>query len=387
MNVSKFVSEASSWLQRSGRLQEKAEGAAAKAKRAQLENPLNYRTPVQVCPRGCGYHELARRDHELYTGVWGRVDITANFVFETQNCPKCGAPLVAKCARCEEDIFAPVVDLCRTCGLPQPWAAERRAGTDRASIRLWRPEKKRKKRNRKERQGNSPANVANDPALLLFRSFRKRKKKQNDKGGKKKSKRGKRMSDLWVIEGDLVHLDVDAVVSNNDVDGQMWAQVARAIKKSAGEGVERLAQEGKPFERGQAWVTTAGNLQHLKGIIHVASMDRRGASDLESARKSLAAALEAAVEKKYRSVALAPFGIATIGRDAWFEMFAKTSVAFLTEQKNLGGKKYKLSVILVLFEPKNFADDAEDLRRLVYEAWMEIEGPKSGVPFWRPDEG
>jgi hypothetical protein len=365
------------WATRSHRLRSDKRMALAKAKRADLENPHHYRTPVQVCPRGCGYHELARRDVSVHTGVWGRAEVTAEFVFETHSCPHCGAPLVRECARCEEDIFAPVKDLCRVCGLPQPWAAERRAGADRAIKRYWRPDDREKD---KEDAEESPASRANDPAVLLLEWLKEPPgKKAKEKKGKKKKKTDKPevRGDLWVIDGDLVQLDVAAVVSNDDVDGQMWAQVARAIKKAAGEAVERVAQEGKPFKPGQAWVTSAGNLEHLRGIIHVASMNRRGVTSMETIEKALVGALA--------SVALAPFGIATIGRDAWFEMFAKTTVTFLSERKNFKKKGPPLSIVLVLFEPDSFEEEVETLARLTYEVWDELGEPKKGNPRWRPE--
>jgi O-acetyl-ADP-ribose deacetylase (regulator of RNase III) len=370
------------WVTRSHRLRAGAQAAITKAKKADLENPHHYRTPVQVCPRGCGYHELARRDVSTHTGVWGRAEVTAKFVFETQNCPRCGAPLVDHCARCEEDIFAPVVDLCRVCGLPQPWAAERRAGTDRVSIRLWRPPKPKKGKKGKKRNapGESPATRANDPAELLFASEKKKKKK------KSKAREEGRRGDLWVIEGDLVQLDVGAVVSNSDVDGQMWAQVARAIKKAAGEGVERLAQEGKPFKPGHAWVTTAGNLEHLRGIVHVASMNRRGETTQETVQKALSAALQAATIHGYPSIALAPFGITSVGHDAWFEMFAETAVSFLSDRKNFKGRKEPLSIVLVLFEPSKFEQEVEALKRLTHDAWVKIGSPADGHPAWKPTQ-
>jgi O-acetyl-ADP-ribose deacetylase (regulator of RNase III) len=367
------------WLMRSRRLRMRADASIAKAKKADLEDPHHYRTPVQVCPRGCGYHELARRDVSVATGVWGRAEVTASFVFETQNCPRCGAPLVGKCARCEEDIFAPAMDLCRKCGLPQPWAAERRAGTDRASKRLWRPPGEKEVDGKDSEE--SPASRANDPAELLFEWVKKSKKKRKKGADVEPERRG----DVWVIEGDLVQLDVGAVVSNNDVDGQMWAQVARAIKKAAGEGVERLAQEGKPFKAGQAWVTTAGNIEHLRGIIHVASMNRRGETTQETVQKALLAALEAALANDYSSIALAPFGIATIGRNAWFEMFARTAVSFLSDRERFKGKKVPLSIILVLFEPSKFENEVKDLQRLTYEAWVRIGEPAKGKPSWHPE--
>jgi hypothetical protein len=155
--------------------------AQATAREEGSQDLRHYRTPVQVCPRGCGYHELARRDVMFRPGPPGLAEPVATFKFETKNCTKCGAPLVGNCARCKEDILAPVVDLCRRCGLPQPWAAERRAGADRASIRLWRPEKKKKQQARREKGGESRVN---DPARRLYSSKKRKKNKKGAKGKK-----------------------------------------------------------------------------------------------------------------------------------------------------------------------------------------------------------
>jgi O-acetyl-ADP-ribose deacetylase (regulator of RNase III) len=347
--------------------------AQAKAQEEGSEIVRHYRTPVQVCPRGCGYHELARRDVMFRPGPPGLAEPVATFKFETKNCINCGAPLVGKCARCKEDILAPVVDLCRRCGLPQPWAAERRAGADRASIRLWRPEKKKKQKARREKGG---ASLVNDPASPLY-SSKKRKKKKKGKKGKKEAR-----GDIWVIDGNIVQLDVDAVVSNDDVDGQMWAQVARAIKEAAGEHVERMAQEGKPFKLGHAWVTTSGNLQQMKGIIHVASMNRRGESTIETVQECLAAALQLASEKQYRSIAIGAIGLAAIDRDKWFKVFAETTVAFLSGSARPKEAKEPLSIVLVLFEPSKFEEDVKKLRQATYEEWVELGRPADGKPKW-----
>lgn len=55
-----------------------------------------YRMRVQVCPRGCGYHERARRDLLARTGLRGRADLHMAYTFETTNCPNCGAQLVGR---------------------------------------------------------------------------------------------------------------------------------------------------------------------------------------------------------------------------------------------------------------------------------------------------
>jgi O-acetyl-ADP-ribose deacetylase (regulator of RNase III)/predicted RNA-binding Zn-ribbon protein involved in translation (DUF1610 family) len=326
------------------------------SERQQIEDLRGYRTPIQVCPRGCEHHELARRDVMARSRLSGRAALHVAFNFETTNCPQCGSRLVRDCARCHQQIFAPIVDRCQSCGLPQPWATERRAGADRASIRLWRP----------DQDGVShEGRRAHDPAVPLYSA---------SDGG-----------DLWVIEGDIVRLAVDAVVSDDDVDGQMWAQVARAIKAAAGEGVERLAQEGKPFKLGHAWWTSPGALQQMRGIIHVASMSRHGESELKTVRQCLSAAFELAASRGYESLGVAAIGSgpASIPLDEWFQAFAEVAVNHLHNTTYLAGSEDAappLSIVLVLFEPPSFEGDLSLLQRSVWDAWIQAGRPASGKP-------
>ncbi|HEV2791160.1 MAG TPA: macro domain-containing protein [Solirubrobacterales bacterium] len=315
-----------------------------------------YRTPVQVCPRGCGFKELARRDLLAKTRLGGRAALHAACTFETSNCPDCGSRLVRRCARCRKDILAPVVDHCRFCGLPQPWTTAREEGVERADLRNWRPSEKGKKKS---------AEQANDPAKLLYRS----------------PGRGA----LWVVDGNIAQLNVEAVVSNDDVDGRMWTQVARALKAAAGEGVERLAQEGRPFKLGQAWVTSPGGLRHMKGIVHVASTNRQGKSTPEAVRRSLVSALELATREKYNSL-----GVAAIGSGPWevelvdwYRMFAEVAI----EHFSVRGKEHSgaphLDVVLVLFEPPRYPAEVKSARKMVRSAWKQAGKPADGTP-WRP---
>jgi O-acetyl-ADP-ribose deacetylase (regulator of RNase III)/predicted RNA-binding Zn-ribbon protein involved in translation (DUF1610 family) len=284
-----------------------------------IEALRGYRLPIQVCPRGCEHRELARRDLLTRTRPWGRVDVHTVFTFETSNCPKCGAPLVRHCTRCRREILAPAADRCQFCGLPQPWAAERRAGIERSAIRRWRPNE----------------DGVNDPADLLF-----------------ENKRG----EIWVLEGDITRVKVDAVVSNDDVDGQMWSEVARAIKGAAGEHVERRAQDDTPYEIGHAWLTEAGDLP-LKGIIHVALMSRHGGSGTDVVRDCLIAALDVAAEERFDSIGIAAIGSGpnAIDPTEWFNTFIRTTVEYLTDAPNLPRPHVsRISIVLVLFEPENY---------------------------------
>jgi O-acetyl-ADP-ribose deacetylase (regulator of RNase III) len=301
-----------------------------------------YRVPVQVCPRGCGYDELARRDLVARTRLWGRVDLHSVFDYESDNCPKCGAPLARTCVRCKEKHLAPVSDLCRNCGLPQPWALERRAGAERASVRHWHPDVK----------------ESNDPAEFLYGYGRK--------------------GDLWVIDGELARLDVNAVISNDDVEGQMWAQVARSIKVAAGAEVEQRAQDGRPYKLGQAWWTKPGDLA-MDGIIHVASMNRRGETSIEIVRECLTAALAIATKEKCASIGMAAIGTGPKAIDPalWNREFADLMVRYLSNHEGIAKQNF-LSVVLVLFDQDEYAETVEDLRGLIRKAWHEIASPAAG---------
>jgi O-acetyl-ADP-ribose deacetylase len=330
--------------------------------RARRRNTLDlsgYLTPVQVCPGGCEFRELARRDLLAKTRLLGRAALHVSFTFETTNCPECGSRLARRCIRCRHEIFGPVEDRCQFCGLPQPWATERRAGAERADVRTWRQSQ--------EEGTERLARKANDPALPLYRA----------------PGRG----NLWIIDADISQLDVDAVVSNDDVDGRMWAQVARAIKRAAGEGIERLAQEGRPFKLGQAWWTSAGGLEHMKGIIHVAALTRRGESHLETVRECLVAALGVATEKEYKSLGVAAIGSGPLAIDPvdWYRAFAELAIEHLGTRPLAGrGSPPELDIVLVLFEPPDFSAELATVREAVFSAWKSAEEPTEGTPEWKP---
>jgi O-acetyl-ADP-ribose deacetylase (regulator of RNase III) len=257
------------------------------------------------------------------------------FTFETANCPICGAPFARRCARCKNEFFAPVVDRCRFCGLPPPWAAERKADVERATVQEWR-----------EVEG------VHDPARLLY--------KNGVDGG------------VWVIEGDISRIAVDAVVSNDDVDGQMWAQVSRAIKSAAGSDVERMAREEKPYELGQAWLTKAGTMK-LKGIIHVAAMGHHGEGSEEIVRKCLTNAFAIAEEAGYESLGVAAIGSgpASVDPDRWLQIFADASIKHL--RRDMKDKRDPhLSIVLVLYEPSDFERTLWTLRKAVWRSWISL---------------
>lgn len=294
------------------------------------------RMRVQVCPRGCS-HQLGRRDAVTRTRLSGRADMRVEYDFETSNCPICGTSFQRECSRCESPIFAPVADRCESCGLLQPWAVERRTTARRSQPRQWRPSK------------DNPS-----PAELLMRP-------------------GKH-TELYVVEGDITTFAIDAVISDDDTDGRMWAAVASSIKSAAGADIERDSVSRGPYPLGSAWFTYGGNLP-TRGVIHVATMDRNGkGSGLDTIRACVRSALTEALDRGMESVALAAIGtwpqtipLATwpqaIALDTWLREIPPEIVEFLC-----GTASAKLAVLLVLYEPDDFSGLIRLLRKVVEPA-------------------
>jgi len=244
-------------------------------------------------------------------------------------------------------MFAPVADRCQFCGLPQPWAADRRAAAERSSTLLWNPD--------------DPE--VHDPAKRLY--------SVPGRGG------------LYVIEGDIIRLAVEALVSNDDVDGQMWAETARAIRNAAGEEIEQRAQDGKPYKLGEAWVTPAGDLgSSQKNIIHVAAMNRHGESDVGVVIDCLNSILDVARREGYESIGLSAFGSGpnAIDKYEWYRVFARTIVSHLTgDAAPTEPDSPEIAIVLVLFEPQDFMNAHRYLSEAVTGVFGELGRPSWGL--------
>lgn len=306
------------------------------------------RMRVQVCPRGCS-HQLARRDIVTRTRLSGKADIRIKYSFETLTCGKCGTPYLSQCGRCASPIFAPVVDRCESCGLPHPWAVERRAAATRSQPRQW-----------KGKETHSPA--------VLLAAFGH---------GKSLDK------ELLVVDGDITTFAVDAVISNDDVDGRMWALVASSIKSAAGADIELESVSHGPYPLGSAWFTHGGNLP-TNGVIHVAAMGRNGQSNgFETIRQCVRSALKVAVDKGMESVALATIGTTPPGTpqvitlNDWLKRITRVIVDILDSTCG------KLTVILVLYEQDNFTKLVESLVTEVASAVRMLQPSPAQAP--RPD--
>jgi hypothetical protein len=300
-----------------------------------------FKTPAKKCPRGCSY-EVARRELVTRSTWLGRAEVRVVFSFETSNCHECGSRLLGHCQRCGAAVVAPIRDRCESCGLPQPWSPERLSSARRMRPRRWKSN-------------------ANEPAELLFSA-------PGDRGR------------LLVIEGDITNLSIDAIVSNDDVDGRMYTVIASAVRERAGQDVEDQSMAQGPFKPGHAWFTDAGSMSWIDGIVHVAAMDRRGDTNIETIRACMRAALEETVRQRLQSVGIAAFGTGLsdpgtkgVSLDDWIDAIAEVTVQFvkaLPEPPELPvepgpdvqPEDRGLSVVVVLYEPRNFGDLRDRLK-------------------------
>ncbi|MCP4684726.1 MAG: macro domain-containing protein [bacterium] len=113
--------------------------------------------------------------------------------------------------------------------------------------------------------------------------------------------------ELEVIRGDITTTDTEAIV--NAANNELWmgAGVAGAIKKAAGESVEKEAISKGPVMPGEAVSTTAGRLR-FKYVIHGAVMGQDLRTTNVLVRQTTIACLNLAEKLGLESIAFPAFG-------------------------------------------------------------------------------
>ncbi|MET0398826.1 MAG: macro domain-containing protein [Longimicrobiaceae bacterium] len=103
---------------------------------------------------------------------------------------------------------------------------------------------------------------------------------------------------------DITALDVDVVVSSDDVGLSMGGSVARAIRGAGGESMEREARAWAPLPLGGVAVTTAGRM-NARRVFHAAVLDPadRGATTVDLVTGVTARCLELCDQMGFRSIA------------------------------------------------------------------------------------
>ena len=112
--------------------------------------------------------------------------------------------------------------------------------------------------------------------------------------------------DVW--QGEIAELEVDAIIVPANESLFMTNPLARAVKRLAGEAVEREAIQQGPIEPGSAVVTGAGNLA-ASYLIHAVAVGHELMGNPSELVSALEAAFEISAHLSLARVAMAPIGV------------------------------------------------------------------------------
>jgi O-acetyl-ADP-ribose deacetylase len=117
-----------------------------------------------------------------------------------------------------------------------------------------------------------------------------------------------RRIEIEVWQGEIAELEVDAIVIPANESLFMTTPSAAAVKRQAGDDVEREAVAQGPVAAGTAVVTSGGRLV-APYIIHAVAVGHDLLADTDRLRQATRAALDAAMHLSLRRLAIAPLGV------------------------------------------------------------------------------
>jgi O-acetyl-ADP-ribose deacetylase (regulator of RNase III) len=153
-------------------------------------------------------------------------------------------------------------------------------------------------------------------------------------------------STLRVDYCDITMLNVDVMVSSDDVDLSMGGGVSLALLKGGGQSVWREAQSQAPIPLGDIAVTTAGQLG-AKRIFHAAVLDygRRDLTTIDLIRRITKRCLNICEDMGFQSIAFPALATGA----AWLSP-ERSAVAMLIEVASyLNSKATSTTVVLALY--------------------------------------
>ncbi|HEV2306378.1 MAG TPA: macro domain-containing protein [Candidatus Acidoferrales bacterium] len=146
-------------------------------------------------------------------------------------------------------------------------------------------------------------------------------------------------------QGDLTEMDVDAIVNAANNDLQLGGGVAGAIRRKAGEQVQRECDAIGSIPVGGAAITSGGRLK-ARHVIHAASMELGGRTSASDLRSSTAHSLRIASENNLRTIALPAVGTGIAG----FPMRDCAEIMLMEAVRHLKGKTSLKKIFFVLFD-------------------------------------
>lgn len=157
---------------------------------------------------------------------------------------------------------------------------------------------------------------------------------------------------LILKEGNIVLLDVGAVVNAANKNLQLGGGVAGAIRNFGGPSIQEECNKIGPINVGEAAITKAGNLK-AKYVIHAVGPVYGEGDEEEKLRRATLNSLNIAKEKKIKSIAFPAISTGIfrfpIGRCS--EIMIKTAINFLKDKDN----DYPKEIIFCLYGQEAYA--------------------------------
>jgi O-acetyl-ADP-ribose deacetylase (regulator of RNase III) len=155
---------------------------------------------------------------------------------------------------------------------------------------------------------------------------------------------------IVVEQGDLIEMDVDAIVNAANNDLQLGGGVAGLIRRRGGDAIQRECNEIGAIPLGGAAITSGGNLK-ARHVIHAASMELGGHTTARDLRASTAHALRIASEKELKTIAFPAIGTGIGG----FPLAECAEIMLRETVRHLRGVTSLETVYFVLFDVKALA--------------------------------
>ena len=136
-------------------------------------------------------------------------------------------------------------------------------------------------------------------------------------------------------EGNIVLLDVEAVVNAANKNLQLGGGVAGAIRKFGGPSIQEECDKIGPIHVGEAVVTGAGNLK-AKYVIHAVGPVYGEGNEDEKLRKATLNSLKIASKKKIKSIAFPAIstGIFNFPLERCSEIMIRLAMDFMKRKEN-----------------------------------------------------
>ena len=166
---------------------------------------------------------------------------------------------------------------------------------------------------------------------------------------------------IFIQQGDITEMDVDAIVNAANNDLVLGAGVAGAILRKGGDSIQKECDDIGSIPIGYAAITGGGKLK-ARYVIHAASMGLGDArTTAKSLRTSTAHSLRLAAERKLKSIAFPAVGTGVSG----FPMEECAQIMLAEAAQHLKGGTSLEAIYFVLFDSR--------ARDIFQRAWDKLQ--------------